>query len=146
MEFKQARHNEYPPYLLRFEGSPGERHVENLKVRYVLTFNDSADIAQILREVGSVAYHKAVKLVSGPDYEWFRYMEETIQKHFVGPDCYWKPHGAKPRGCTKFFGNAWWVPFPPTLVGSLLALSCVEPAANALQGDRVRRRARVGVE
>ena len=108
--------------------------------------NDSADIAQILREVGSVAYHKAVKLVSGPDYEWFRYMEETIQKHFVGPDCYWKPHGAKPRGCTKFFGNAWWVPFPPTLVGSLLALSCVEPAANALQGDRVRRRARVGVE
>ncbi|KAI0724627.1 hypothetical protein C8T65DRAFT_7352 [Cerioporus squamosus] len=101
MEFKQARHNEYPPYLLGFEGTPAERHVENLK---------------ILREVGSLAYHKAVKLVSGPDYEWFHYMEETIQKHFVGPDCYWKPHGAKPRGCTKFFGSAWWVPFPPTLV------------------------------
>ncbi len=54
--------------------------------------------------------------MSGPDYEWFRYMEETIQKHFVGPDCYWKPLGVKPRGCTKFFGSAWWVPFPPTLV------------------------------
>ncbi len=35
MEFKQARHNEYPPYLLGFEGTPGERHVENLKVRIV---------------------------------------------------------------------------------------------------------------
>lgn len=33
MEFKQARQNEYPPYLLNFKGSVGERHVENLKVR-----------------------------------------------------------------------------------------------------------------
>ena len=32
MEYKQAPDSEYPPYLLNFEGSPGERHVENLKV------------------------------------------------------------------------------------------------------------------
>lgn len=32
MEFAQARDIEYPPYLLGFSGSPGERHVENLKV------------------------------------------------------------------------------------------------------------------
>ena len=32
MDFKQARSSEYPPYLLNFKGSPGERHVENLKV------------------------------------------------------------------------------------------------------------------
>ncbi|KAI0375073.1 hypothetical protein BV20DRAFT_960129 [Pilatotrama ljubarskyi] len=101
MEFKQARDGEYPPYLLHFMGSPGERHVENLK---------------ILREVGSVAYTKAVALASGPDYEWFKHLEETIQRYFVGPDSYWKPRGVKPRNCTKFFGNAWWVPFPPTLV------------------------------
>ncbi|PIL31892.1 hypothetical protein GSI_06596 [Ganoderma sinense ZZ0214-1] len=101
MEFKQARQNEYPPYLLNFKGSPGERHVENLK---------------ILREVGGVAYTKAARLVSGPDYEWFQYLEETILEYFIGPDCYWKPHGATPRRCTKFFGNAWWIPFPPTLV------------------------------
>ncbi|CDO71626.1 hypothetical protein BN946_scf184911.g96 [Trametes cinnabarina] len=101
MRFKQARDGEYPPYLLDFAGSPGERHVENLK---------------ILREVGAGAYTKAVALVSGADYEWFRYLEETIQKNFVGPDCYWKPHGTVPRNCTKFFGNAWWIPFPPTLV------------------------------
>ena len=32
MDFAQARDSEYPPYLLNFAGSPGERHVENLKV------------------------------------------------------------------------------------------------------------------
>ncbi|KAI0778259.1 hypothetical protein BD413DRAFT_103537 [Trametes elegans] len=101
MRFKQARDGEYPPYLLHFAGSPGERHAENLK---------------ILREVGSIAYAKAVALASGPDYEWFRYLEETIQRHFIGPDSYWKPQGVKPRNCTRFFGNAWWIPFPPTLV------------------------------
>ncbi|TBU35329.1 hypothetical protein BD311DRAFT_745975 [Dichomitus squalens] len=101
MQFKQALSGEYPPYLLNFKGSPGERHVENLK---------------ILREVGGLAYTKAVRLISGPDYEWFRYLEETILEHFIGPDCYWKPKGTLPRGCTRFFGNAWWIPFPPTLV------------------------------
>jgi hypothetical protein len=33
MAFAQAPDAEYPPYLLDFAGSPGERHVENLKVR-----------------------------------------------------------------------------------------------------------------
>lgn len=33
MTFAQARDSEFPPYLLDFAGSPGERHVENLKVR-----------------------------------------------------------------------------------------------------------------
>ena len=34
MLFAQARGGtvNYPPYLLNFEGSPAERHVENLKV------------------------------------------------------------------------------------------------------------------
>ena len=36
MAFAQARDSEYPPYLLNFMGSPGERHVENLKVCYYL--------------------------------------------------------------------------------------------------------------
>ncbi|OBZ79861.1 hypothetical protein A0H81_01055 [Grifola frondosa] len=101
MEFKQSRDGEYPPYLLGFSGSPGERHVENL---------------HILREVGSVAYNKAVALVSGPDYAWFKYLEESIQDNFIGPDCYWESPGAAQLGCTKFFGNAWWIPFPPMLV------------------------------
>ena len=33
MVFAQARDSEFPPYLLDFRGTPGERHVENLKVR-----------------------------------------------------------------------------------------------------------------
>lgn len=32
IEYAQARGDEYPPYLLDFSGTPGERYVENLKV------------------------------------------------------------------------------------------------------------------
>ena len=32
MRYIQARNSEFPPYLLNFQGSPGERHVENIKV------------------------------------------------------------------------------------------------------------------
>ncbi|KII93751.1 hypothetical protein PLICRDRAFT_101645 [Plicaturopsis crispa FD-325 SS-3] len=102
MVFAQARDSEYPPYLLNFSGSPAERHVENIK---------------ILRDVGSLAYSKAVALVAGPDFAWFKYLEDEIQKRLVGPDCYWRnPHELSVPGCTKYFGNAWWIPFPPTLV------------------------------
>lgn len=34
MHYAQARDSEHPPYLLNFAGTPGERHVENLKVWY----------------------------------------------------------------------------------------------------------------
>lgn len=32
MRYASAKDSEHPPYLLGFRGSPGERHVENLKV------------------------------------------------------------------------------------------------------------------
>ena len=32
MRYIQARNAEFPPYLVDFQGSPGERHVENIKV------------------------------------------------------------------------------------------------------------------
>ncbi|KAJ7492658.1 hypothetical protein FB451DRAFT_1219165 [Mycena latifolia] len=99
MEFAQGRDSEYPPYLLGFSGSPAERHIENIK---------------IFREIGSLSYHKAVALITGPDYEWFKYLEGEIQQHFVGPDCYWRGSDL-PHGVTSPFGNAWWIPFPPTL-------------------------------
>lgn len=102
MNYAQARDSEYPPYLLDFAGSPGERHAENIK---------------ILREIGTSAYAKAVGLLSGPDSDWYQYLGSEIQKHYVGPDCYWKdPSDPNNAQCTNFFGNAWWIPFPPTLV------------------------------
>ena len=42
MDFAQARDAEYPPYLLNFAGTPGERHVENLKV--TSSFTDDDDV------------------------------------------------------------------------------------------------------
>lgn len=102
MVFAQADDLEYGPYLLDFKGSPSERHVENLK---------------ILREVGSLAYNKGLALTCGPDHEWFQYLQKEIQQHYVGPDCYWQAPGESPfSDVSKFFGNAWWIPFPPTVV------------------------------
>ncbi|KAJ8486761.1 hypothetical protein ONZ45_g14559 [Pleurotus djamor] len=98
--FAQARDLEYPPYLLDFAGTPAERHVENMK---------------ILREIGSLAYTKGVSLTSGPDHPIYAQIAAEIQANYIGPDCYWKPDTMRPH-CRSFFGNAWWVPFPPSLV------------------------------
>ncbi|KAJ8514702.1 hypothetical protein ONZ45_g7784 [Pleurotus djamor] len=100
MMFAQARDLEYPPYLLDFAGTPAERHVENMK---------------ILREIGSLAYTKGVSLTSGPDHPIYAQIAAEIQANYIGPDCYWKPDTMRPH-CRSFFGNAWWVPFPPSLV------------------------------
>ncbi|KDQ63598.1 hypothetical protein JAAARDRAFT_119276 [Jaapia argillacea MUCL 33604] len=134
MYFVQARDSEYPPYLMDFCGTPAERHVENLK---------------ILREVGSADYLEAVALVSGLEHEWFRHLEKEIQERFVGPDCYWKsPHERSIPGCTKYFGNAWWIPFPPTLVlryddGPLAVIRSVEDLeAYVVQNSSVQIRRR----
>ncbi|KAI9462355.1 hypothetical protein BJY52DRAFT_1116426 [Lactarius psammicola] len=115
MYYIQAKCSEFPPYLLNFQGSPGERHVENIK---------------ILREVGTVGYNEAVTTShrDGPDSARLSHLAEQIQQHFVGPDSYWKsPLEPLPPGSTRFFGNAWWIPFPPTLIiryddGPLVAL------------------------
>ncbi|KAF5312519.1 hypothetical protein D9619_003561 [Psilocybe cf. subviscida] len=107
MAFAQSRDSRFPPYLLDFMGTPGERHVENLK---------------IFREVGSYEYNRAVELSSGPDFALYQHLEDVILKNFIGPDSYWKPLEADEEedkgapGCHNFFGNAWWIPFPPTLV------------------------------
>lgn len=120
MTFAQAPDAQYPPYLLDFSGSPSERHVENLKVSLACSscsYRYWYSPTQILREVGLSSYNKAVALVYGPDTTWFRTLEAQIQDHFVGPDCYWKSPTEKINpGYTKFFGNGWWIPFPPTLV------------------------------
>ncbi|KAL1720708.1 hypothetical protein EV715DRAFT_196531 [Schizophyllum commune] len=119
MMFAEGRNSEYPPYLLDFEGTPGERHVENLKVSsegwfpgYPLT-----RAIQILREEGIMAYRRAVTLTTGPDSPRFLHLRDLIQQYFVGPDCYWKPSSKNQIvNCKAHFGNAWWIPFPPTLV------------------------------
>lgn len=122
MAFVQARDSEFPPYLLNFMNTPGERHVENLKVCLSPSFQHLLEchlVLQILREVGIIAYNRAVSLTTGPDYAWYRHLEDEIQKNYIGPDSYWKrTKKASNPGCKSHFGNAWWIPFPPTLVRS----------------------------
>jgi len=114
MRYIQARNSEFPPYLVNFQGSPGERHVENIK---------------ILREVGSATYNEALEISHGLHSPRILRLAEQIQRNSVGPDCYWRsPSEHLSPGSTRCFGNAWWLPFPPTLVlryddGPLVALS-----------------------
>ena len=76
------------------------------------------DCLKILREVGSVAYAKGITTVSGGATSRFAHIRDQIQMHFVGPDCYWHPNETtkKPTSSSSHFGNAWWIPFPPTVV------------------------------
>jgi hypothetical protein len=70
-----------------------------------------------LREVGGVSYSRAVALMYGPDHSWFRRLAEDIQRNYLGPDSYWRDPNVPPKpGYTRYFGNSWWIPFPPTLV------------------------------
>ena len=77
---------------------------------------------QIMREVGSSSYNRAALLGSGPDHTWVRDLVNEIQEHYVGPDAYWHnlSEDAVP-GHTRYFGHAWLVPFPPTVVGDPIA-------------------------
>jgi hypothetical protein len=102
VHYIQARNSDFPPYLVNFQGFPAERHVENIK---------------ILREVGTAAYLEAMTISQGPNSPRFLYLAEQIQRNFVGPDCYWRSSSEYlSPGSTRCFGNAWWLPFPPTLV------------------------------
>jgi len=84
-------------------------------------------VSKILREVGTVSYNEAVTTShrDGPDSARLSHLAEQIQQHFVGPDSYWKsPSEPLPPGSTRFFGNAWWIPFPPTLVRFEMGTGC----------------------
>jgi hypothetical protein len=97
-----ATADEWPPYMLWFQGSAAERHVENIK---------------LLKAIGIDAYRSWVEeLRSERAQRWERAIE-TIQTHFAGPDAYWRPlHPPFPEGVSSFFGKVFLVPFPPTLV------------------------------
>lgn len=131
MLFAQARDSEFPPYLLDFLGSPSERHVENLKV-LLLTSPPLVIViieiccVQILREIGTLAYARGVALISSADHELYSDIAKEIQNNFIGPDCYWKAQKGRPN-CRSFFGNAWWIPFPPTLASCFFFCSLIVP-------------------
>jgi len=57
-------------------------------------------------------------MISGPEEKLYNFLSSKIEKNFVGPDCFWQPRNKQGSGAGRkqFFGNAWWIPFPPTLV------------------------------
>ncbi len=123
MAFAETRDCAHPPYLLNFMGTPGERFAENLKVGFATSESRACFLSyvlQIIRDVGSSVYIRAVALTSGPDSDWYSLLENEIQRNYIGPDSFWKnPSEDTVPGCSNYFGNAWWLPFPPTLVSFL---------------------------
>ncbi|PWN43949.1 hypothetical protein IE81DRAFT_287997 [Ceraceosorus guamensis] len=95
--------DDWPPYMLWFEGSPAERHVENLK---------------ILKAIGSDTYREQVDLLrNGENAARLTAVMDAIQSRLAGPDAYWRPTQPPfPVGVSSWFGKAFLVPFPPTLV------------------------------
>ena len=94
--------DKWPPYLLWFEGTVAERHVENLK---------------ILKAIGMSEYKHAVNYSRSHVSHRLAAAIQTIQQRFTGPDAYWRPMQPPfPQGVSSWFGKAFLVPFPPTLV------------------------------
>lgn len=100
----------WPPYLLQFQGTAAERHVENLK---------------IVKSVGIETYASSVEALYGnnPMSLRLRSVIDFIQTHLTGQDAYWCPKkdaevstNAAFQGISSYFGKAFLVPFPPTLV------------------------------
>ena len=125
MAFAISKDYQYPPYLLDFKGTPAERHVENLKVLRMspLTTSTLLNPPQILREIGLPGYKDGLAITAEQDRREFLTVQSRVQKQFIGPDCYWKCLKKEMPQVTSYFGTAWWVPFPPTLV-RFIAIAC----------------------
>ncbi|SPO28705.1 uncharacterized protein UTRI_04583 [Ustilago trichophora] len=100
--FSVSDEDKWPPYLIDFQGSVAERHIENLK---------------IVKQIGIEAYRREVDFCRTEEGIYRQKLIRTIQRDFTGPDAYLRPQQPPfPSGVMSFFGKAFLVPFPPTLV------------------------------
>ncbi|CBQ68303.1 conserved hypothetical protein [Sporisorium reilianum SRZ2] len=100
--FSVSDEDKWPPYLIDFQGSVAERHIENLK---------------IVKQIGIEAYRTHVDVSRTQEGIYRQKLMRTIQRDFAGPDAYWRPQEPPfPSGVMSFFGKAFLVPFPPTLL------------------------------
>ncbi len=100
--FSMSEEDNWPPYLIDFQGSVAERHIENLK---------------IVKQIGIEAYRNEVDFCRTEEGIYRSKLIRKIQRDFAGPDAYWRPQEPPfPSGVMSFFGKAFMVPFPPTLV------------------------------
>ncbi|CAD6898784.1 unnamed protein product [Tilletia controversa] len=100
--FSTSDADDWPPYLLNFQNTAAERHVENIK---------------LVRELGHASFRDFVELERGHVAHRWRAVVKKIQISFTGPDAYWRPiRPPFPEGVSSFFGKAFVIPFPPTIV------------------------------
>lgn len=135
--YSESREGRWPPFLVNFgmtgASSPHqsgcEKQADVLSSRQLLsgmrrisTFVSSCPLIssrstdfyarlQILRRLGSPSYYQALDLSKQKRWDALRNAVFPL-----GPDSYFRPRPPLPAGVTTFFGNAWLVPFPLTLV------------------------------
>jgi hypothetical protein len=73
---------------------------------------------KILREIGRTAYEQAIE--EGENhYTRITGLRQKIIQHIVGPDAFWFPQGNTGvpfQTAVDYFGNAWCLPFPLTVI------------------------------
>ncbi|WAQ91945.1 hypothetical protein PtA15_15A338 [Puccinia triticina] len=90
------------PCLVNFDGTHGERLVENVRLF------EGLGAERYGRAAGQAGHRADPKALA---------IQSVIRSEFTGPDCFWKPHNAADLvGVTTFFGRADVVPFPFTVV------------------------------
>ncbi|WAR55319.1 hypothetical protein PtB15_6B58 [Puccinia triticina] len=90
------------PCLVNFDGTHGERLVENVR---------------LFEGLGAERYGRAAGQAGHRADQKALAIQSVIRSEFTGPDCFWKPHNAADLvGVTTFFGRADVVPFPFTVV------------------------------
>ncbi|PWY99668.1 hypothetical protein BCV70DRAFT_148120, partial [Testicularia cyperi] len=100
--FSMSEEDKWPPYLIDFHGSVAERHIENLK---------------IVKQIGIERYRNEVEFSRTSTGIYRQELVHEIQRRFAGPDAFWRPESPPfPSGVLSFFGKAFMIPFPPTLV------------------------------
>ncbi|WAR58986.1 hypothetical protein PtB15_10B328 [Puccinia triticina] len=90
------------PCLVNFDGTHGERLVENVRLF------EGLGAERYGRAAGQAGHRADPKALA---------IQSVIRSEFTGPNCFWKPHNAADLvGVTTFFGRADVVPFPFTVV------------------------------
>ncbi|KAJ1970566.1 hypothetical protein H4R35_005789 [Dimargaris xerosporica] len=87
-----------PPYLVQFKGSVAERHLENIR---------------ILQHIGAANYYRRV---TEPPSPRMLELSRTITSYLVGPDMYYRPPEEQYPTVVTYFGKAYAIPFPFSLV------------------------------
>ncbi|KAJ1968787.1 hypothetical protein IWQ62_001032 [Dispira parvispora] len=97
-EVSFSESSQRPPYLVDFKGTVAERHLENIRI------------------LGHIGLSDYKRLIVVPQTYRMQMLCHTIISYLVGPDMFYYPRDISLSSITTFFGKAYVIPFPFSLV------------------------------